>query len=412
MLLCVTANHRNAGFDLLDRLSAGAADAAAAMVRESPFIDGAVVLATCNRFEAYLDVDDPVTAGATLAAHATVETMAAATGVDADELRGAVTVLDGAEAARHLFAVSSGLDSLVLGEDEIAGQVRRALASARSTGTTSGALEQLFQEATRTSRGVKAATSIGGAGRSMVRLALDLAATRVTGWADTTVLLLGTGRHAATAVRALRDRGARDIRVVSRSGRAAPFAARHGITAAADLRNAAAEAAVIVACTTDLVLRPDDLPVPGRRLVIDLGLPRNVDPAVAEIPGVELLDLELIRRHAPVERIPDAEAAHDMVRSAATRFIAGAEVEPAIVALRRHVLGILEDEVERSRARGEDPETERALRHFAGVLLHEPSVRARDLASEGRAADFEAALDAMFGLRVDPAEPAAVERSA
>lgn len=150
----MTANHRNAGFDLLDRLSIGAADAAAAMVQESPFIDGAVVLATCNRFEAYLDVDDPLTAGPTLASEATIEAMSAATGVDADELRDAVTVLEGEEVARHLFAVSSGLESVVLGEDEISGQVRRALASARDTGTTCGPLEQLFQRATRTSRGV------------------------------------------------------------------------------------------------------------------------------------------------------------------------------------------------------------------------------------------------------------------
>lgn len=407
VLLCVTANHRNADFDLLDRLSIGASDAAAAMVQQSPFIDGAVVLATCNRFEAYLDVDDPLTAGPTLASEATIEAMSAATGVDADELRAAVTVLEGEAVARHLFAVSSGLESVVLGEDEISGQVRRALATARDTGTTSGPLEQLFQRATRTSRGVKAATAIGGAGRSMVRLALDLAASRIADWSDTRVLILGTGRHAATTVAALRDRGVTAVSVHSRSGRAGTFATRYGLTAAADdLRTAVADADLVIACTTELVLQPDDLPE-GHRLVIDLGLPRNVDRAVGEVPGVELLDLELMRRHAPIDGLGDADAAHALVRDAASEFMATSAVEPAVVALRRHVLGILDEELERSRARGEGEETERTLRHFASVLLHGPSVRARGLALEGRADEFVAALHALYGIDVEP--PSAAE---
>lgn len=245
----------------------------------------------------------------------------------------------------------------------------------------------------------------------MVRLALDLAASRIADWSATRVLILGTGRHAATTVAALRDRGVTAVSVHSRSGRARTFAARYGLNAADDLRTAVAEADVVIACTTELALHPDDLPTDqpgGRRLVIDLGLPRNVDRAVADVPGVELLDLELMRRHAPVDGLADADAAHALVRDAASEFMATSAVEPAVVALRRHVLGILDEELERSRARGEGEETERALRHFASVLLHGPSVRARGLALEGRGDEFASALGALYGIEVEA--PASAEQ--
>ena len=150
MLLCLTANHRNASFDLLEKLSIGAPSLATSLVTESDFIQGAVVLATCNRFEAYLDVDEPLTAAAALAAEQAIEVLAEASVVDVDDVRDTLTVLCGDTVAEHLFSVSSGLESVAIGEDEIAGQVRRALTTARVEHTTSSDLERLFQRASKT----------------------------------------------------------------------------------------------------------------------------------------------------------------------------------------------------------------------------------------------------------------------
>jgi glutamyl-tRNA reductase len=137
-----------------------------------------------------------------------------------------------------------------------------------------------------------------------------------------------------------------------------------------------------------------------RRLVIDLGMPRNVDPAIVSLPGIELLDLETISLHAPVEELTAADEARELVGSAAARFTAERSVEPAIVALRAHIFDLLDAEIARAHQRGDrSSETEAALRHLAGVLLHGPSVRAKDLALEGRAQDVVTALDVLFGVQ-------------
>jgi len=290
--------------------------------------------------------------------------------------------------------VTSGLESVVIGEDEIAGQVSRALDRARTDGTTSRDLERLFQRATHTSRGVKNHTAIGGRDRSLVRLALELASSRVGDWADARVLVVGTGRYAATTVAALRDRGATDLRVFSRTGRGPAFALKHGMVDSTDF-----DVDVVIACTANTVLGPELFVGTARRLVIDLGLPRNIDPAVAAIPGIEMLDLETISLHAPLDELSAHEDARAIVRSAAAGFTAEAEAEPSIVALRAHVFELLDAEISRARARGAGDETEAALRHLAGVLLHGPSVRARELASEGRAEEFAAGLEAVYGIR-------------
>ena len=396
MLLCLSSNHGNASFELLESLSISAPGATAALVESSDFVSGAVVLATCNRFEAYLDIDEPLTAATAVAVASTLTALADASGVSASELRSSITVHEGADVAAHLFAVTSGLESVVVGEDEIAGQVGRALDKARVEGTTSRDLERLFQRATHTSRGVKSQTAIGGAGRSLVRLALELGSSRVADWAEARVLIIGTGQYAATTVAALRDKGARDLRVFSRTGRGPAFAAKHGL-----VHDHSFDVDVVIACTANTVIGPELFTGTGRRLVIDLGLPRNIDPAVASVPGVELLDLETVRLHAPLEQL--SEQAHDLVRTAAAEFTAERAAEPAIVALRTHVFELLDAEIARARARGAGDETESALRHLAGVLLHDPSVRARTLAAEGRLDEFIGGLEAVYG--VAPAEP-------
>jgi glutamyl-tRNA reductase len=426
VLICLTANHRNASFDLLEKLSVGAPTVAKSLIEGSDFVQGAVVLATCNRFEAYLDIEEPLTAGCSLAVEEAAESFGAASGTDVAELRESLTVLSGDLVAEHLFSVSSGLESVVVGEDEIAGQVRRALTTARLEGTTSSDLERLFQRAARTSRGVKTKTGLGAAGRSLARLAFDLAESRVTDWAQTRVLLVGTGQYARVTLANLRERGVVDISVYSPSGRAQAFAAKQGIVpvAADGLVAAIAASDVVITCSTSEhpVLGPDHVSaaavLPGsvaRRLVIDLGLPRNVDPAVAAVAGNEVLDLETISIHAPLSELGAESDARALVDQAAAEYRAGkaeAAVTPAVVALRSHMFDVLDAELERARGRGDSEQTERALRHLVGVLLHTPSVRARELARSGRADEVFAALETLFGLGDAAGAAAAASASA
>ncbi|WP_394768865.1 glutamyl-tRNA reductase [Lacisediminihabitans sp.] len=411
MFLCLTANHQNASFELLEKLSIGAPRAAGILVQNGDFVTGAVVLATCNRFEAYLEIAEPL-ATADESVARTVRVISEASGIEAEELTASVRVLQGDDVASHLFAVSAGLESVILGEDEISGQVRRALEEARVAGTTSSGLERLFQRAAHTSRGVKNRTALGGAGRSLVRLALELTSSRIADWAATRVLLVGTGQYAGTTVAALRERGASDLTVFSASGRAPRFALRHGMVATDDLRSAIAEADVVITCTSTStpVITTTIVEQGRRRIVIDLGLPRNVDPAIAAIPGIELLDLETVSLHAPLEELNATSDARALVSEAVSEHAAQTveqQLTPAIVALRAHVFGLLDAEIDRARARGDsDGRTEAALRHLAGVLLHTPSVRARELARAGEAASFNEAVVALFGIDL-PASTAA-----
>ncbi|MCR2800214.1 glutamyl-tRNA reductase [Microbacterium sp. zg-Y818] len=422
MLLCVTASHKTASFELLERLSVHTDRVAPIIAAHDECVQGAVVVATCNRFEAYVEMDEPVTAAGAVAVEATLLAIESAMGVSPAELEGSYEVVVGDDVARHLFAVASGLESVVVGEGEIAGQVRRALREAREQRTTSTELERLFQRASETQRGIKNATAIGRAGRSLVRLSLELAGSRVTDWAALRVVMVGTGSYAAATVAALRDRGAADISVASPSGREAAFAARHALrpVPAASFAAAVATADLVITCTSsehpvlsaatfaEGAAAVDAASVPARRLVIDLGLPRNVDHDVAEVPGTDLLDLETIRLHAPLEELQATDDARRLVADAAARFVATGErrsVAPAVVALRAHVASVLETEIARARSRGDDGATEQALRHLAGVLMHTPTVRAHELAEQGRADDVFAAVSALFGLEADEPAP-------
>ncbi|TPX05369.1 glutamyl-tRNA reductase [Schumannella luteola] len=399
MLFCLTANHGNAEFDLLDRISRIPVAEASARIASLEFVRGVVVLSTCNRFEAYLDLDDPLAAPDAIAAEAVVAALAEDSPADAELLRASADTHLGESAVRHLFAVTAGLESMVVGEEEISGQVQRAAQDARVAGTVSGQLDRLFQQAARTSRTVRGAADQSRADRGVARLALDLASARVPDWSRVRVLLVGTGRYAATTITALRARGAGDLRVYSATGRAAMFAAKYGVRAEAALTDALADADVVITCTNRYTVTADDVPSGARLLVVDLGLPRNVEAAVGLLPGVELIDLELLALHAPVPEL--SGPAHALVGDAAAGFAADAAAAPAIVALRAHVDRLLEAEIARARARGDDGRVEAALRHFAGVLVHGPSERARALAAEGRLEEFTAGQRAVLGIELD-----------
>ncbi|MFP5290474.1 MAG: glutamyl-tRNA reductase [Actinomycetes bacterium] len=405
MLLCVTANHRNTPFEVLERLAVDAEALTGAVRGSDPAVRGAITVATCNRLEVYLDVDAPADAtpeDAHAIARDSVSRALRSLSADAPhEVSATAEVLDSPAAVHHLFAVSAGLESVAVGEEEIAGQVRRAAQAARASGASTGRLDRVFQEAIRTARAARAQGDASRTGRSLARLALDLVGSRLADWSSARVVLVGTGRYAATTVAALRDRGAESITVYSPSGRAQVFGTRHGLDWTNDLRAAMSGADVVITCTTRLSLSAADVPAEAPAYVVDLGLPRNVDAAVGEIEGVTLLDLETIRLHAPLVHWSAEEEARSVVAESAHAFVTAAAVEPSIVALRQHVLELVDDEIERARRRGDaDGRVEEALRHLTSVFLHTPSTLARRHAVAGRGVDVAAAIETLFGIPV------------
>ncbi len=410
MLLCLTANHRNTEFDVLDRVARSVDAATASAFAAHDQVRGAVVLATCNRFEAYLDVDDtaaePVTIGTT-ALQALLE--------DGAELAASVTALSGDDAIRHLFSVSSGLESMVMGEDEISGQVQRALVASREAGAVTGHLEQVFQRAATTNRAVRARTDLAASGRTLVRTVLDMLELRVADWSPIPVLIVGTGSYAATTIQSLRARGAQNLRVFSATGRAQRFAEKFDVTAEHDLPDAVSRARIVITCTSRYTVTVDQIIDDKSRLIIDLGLPRNVDPAVGELEHIELIDLAVIGKHAELPEL--ADAARDVVGTHAAAYLAQRAAAPAIVGFRRHITQALNDELARlpraprgegagetmgagpvAEAAADTDATERALRHLAAVIAHGPSVRAREFAEAGRLDEYEEALRIVFDL--------------
>ena len=417
MLVCLSANHRATPFASLERLAEIGADVRRDIPLAHESIGGAVVLATCNRFEAYLDIDPDEGHSAESAVTAALGELADASGIDYRELRETLDVTVGNRVAHHLFAVASGLDSVVVGEDEIAGQVTRAYEDARGEGMTTRALEHLFERAKETSRTVKNSARVGESGRSLVRLALELASSRITDWPSARVLLIGTGQYAAAALAALRVRGARGIRVHSASGRGPEFAQRHGlIPVDPDSYHAEiASADVIVTCTTRVVLGGDELDAgraavtaaAERLLVIDLGMPRNVSADVQARHGVEVLDLETIRLHAPLDEFASLADAKAIVADAALRH-AGAgrvhDVAPAVRAARGWVQELLDAEIARLPENSSESslKTERALRHFAGVIMHHIVARGHTLASSGEGERWSTAVGTVFSEAPNP----------
>ncbi|MFF2620945.1 glutamyl-tRNA reductase [Oerskovia jenensis] len=358
VLLSMTASHHELDMSTLELLSTGAGSVGRAAVATCEAITGAVVVATCNRFEVYLDIDSPVDGwGVRHASHEVARLVAAASGVEEDVAVRAFSTRTGPDVAAHLFEVAAGLDSMVVGEREIAGQVKRALEEAREGGVTSSTLELLFQTASRTSKKISNETTLGGNGRSVVSLGLDLASAELPPWRQVRTVLIGTGSYAGASLAALRARGCDDVRVYSGSGRAEQFAADRGVVAVTDLVEALQDADLVVSCSgargraldggaqsggrgasrpTSPRTDGDRLPVasggesaegdalghvldaaavvrarsraaeaagdeaPHRPMVVlDLALHRDVDPRVADLDGVLLYDLASLKAHSP-----------------------------------------------------------------------------------------------------------------
>ena len=411
VLLSLIASHRDLDLAVLERLSADTHAVGPEIVAGCPSVTGAVVLATCNRFELYLEVDAAAHLPDARAGAAAV--VAARSGYALDRVEADLRFGTGVEVTEHLFAVAAGLESMVVGEREIAGQVSRALSTARREGTTTSDLEALFQAASRTSRAVGSSTGLGAAGRSVVSMALDLVEGDLPAWPDVRCVLIGTGSYAGASLAALKSRGCGEIRVFSASGRAHAFATARGVRAItdADLHAQLADVDLVVACsgTPGTVLEVDALAAARigahRRLaVVDLALHHDVDPAVRELPGVRLVSLTTVSEHAPGEHSGSVEAAHAIVARTAADFQADRRLralEPGIVAQRKRVLQGLETAL----AALPSPEERdvRALRRQTRATLHGPTVRAREAARADDAAGYAAALVELASVEVPDA---------
>lgn len=315
------------------------------------------------------------------------------------------------ESAEHLFTVASGLESAVVGEREIAGQVRRALATAQQAGPVPGELVQLFEHAAHTARQVGQHTTIGSQGRSIVAVALDLADTVAEkDWANRRALIFGTGAYAGATIAALRERGCEDIWVNSRSGRAQQFAAKRDVHAVPQGHSwqAMSEADVIIGCSGGAApLPPSDIP-PGRHTILDLALSRDFDPAVADLPEVELITLESVRMAAPEETEEAVATAQRIVESEMQAFAARQKtrnIDAAIVALRGHTMSVLDTELEKVRNQfgcgAAAEQLELAMRRMVKSLLHTPTIRAKQMAAQGRTDEYVAGLEALYGIEVE-----------
>lgn len=398
-------HHSDHGLDAVERVVGAVPGLAKRLVSADSDIRGAVVLSTCNRLEIYLDTDAAAHPGVADAVRAAI----AAGHPDVAPADIPLRARHATEVLWHLFEVGAGLDSVVVGEREIAGQLRRALKTARREGTSTYLLTESIEQALRTSRRVAHLTGLASNGRSVVSVGLDLVR---RDWAASKVLLLGTGAYAGAVVAALTARGCADIHVHSSSGRAAPFAASHGVTAVTGpLAEALADADVVVTCrgvgTPILTVAgvAGALTGRGRRVldIVDLALARDAEEGVGHLPGVRLVDLATVQRHVPDASAAEVSRAERLVAEGVEDLIAklkGRQLDPAVIALRDNVTAMVADEVARlPRGRAITPdEAAHALRRLAARLIHEPTIRARRAGEEGRGEAYLAALSELYGI--------------
>jgi len=413
VLVLLGASYHDLELTRLQALAAGAeqlADRIALRVsaaQPGP-IEGVVVLATCNRVEMYLDVRlfhdgvDTVTA-----------MLAEATGLSRQAISATLEVRVGAPVAAHLFAVAAGLDSMVVGEAEIAGQVSRALGAAQLAGTVSPTLNLLFQRASRTARQVQSRTDLGTAGRSVASVALEVVESADGPLAAKTVLIIGTGAYARVALAALRTRGCTDVSVFSTGDRAAGFAERHDArpVTADELATVIKSVDLIVACSghRGAVITGELLDGSGRDrplTIVDLALQHDVADDVRTRPSVRIVDLLTVAQHATGGEAGAVAAAQDLVIAAVADFEdtqAVRVVDPAVIALRTHITGVVQKEMERLRGKFDESvaaELELAMHRVTRSMLHTPTMRAQELARTGDAAGYIAALHTLFGIDV------------
>lgn len=411
-MVLVGASHHDVTLNDLNRLMSAEQGLAERLINAGQEISGAVVLSTCNRFEIYLDLNNFHSAIET-----TTNTVAELADLDKHVVVDSMRVAIGTSVAQHLFSVASGLESMVVGEDEIAGQVRMALATAQAQGTTTPSLERLLQKALSTSKSVTSSTGLGTAGRSIVSVGLDIIENRHGSIEGSRALVLGTGSYARVVVAALQRRGCADIGVYSSSGRAKNFAQTHAVNVVDmhDLADYLGSANMVAACSgaPHPLIDKSLIEASGLRSdrvlpMMDLALSADVAADVREIANVDVIDLSVIQEFAPREHSSAILEAQNIVLSsvgAFEEFELGRGADHAIVAMRSHVMGIINEEVERIRHRV-DPttaeEVAKSLNRVSNAILHTPSVRAQELARTGNSSEYSKAVHTLFGIDIGP----------
>ncbi|PTW91112.1 glutamyl-tRNA reductase [Microbacteriaceae bacterium MWH-Ta3] len=412
-IVCLAADFHDTPLPYLERFQ-GRANAVYSRLAEAPeLIAGCVVVATCNRFEIYLDgksVDTIV--------EAALPRLADALGEDAIEVRRTFRIMSGQHVTRHAFSVASGLESMVIGEDEISGQVTRALDYAQHSNTCTPRLYDLFRAAARVSKSVSHATGLGTSGRSIIAEALGIAESTGTTFDSAHAVVVGTGAYARIVTAALKRRAIGRISVISRSGRAESFAEVHGI------ESVGATAVHAVLETADVVIGASGIPgiaitaddvvqafIRSERvtpmLFIDVALPTDIDPTIANLPHCTVITLETIRRQISPQHSESIESAIRIVTASVDEFeahVRSRSIDPFIVALRQQIENAVESETDAVRRRRGDSEAEtvrRSLMRVTNSWLHTPTHRAKEFAQHGNVGEYARALSALFDLEVE-----------
>ena len=440
--LVVGLSHKSAPLSLLERALVSGDDLAKLLrdLSAAEHVAGVFVISTCNRAEIYAEVDK-FHGGVSVIC----DLLARHSGIPLAELTPHLYVHYEDRAVQHLLAVACGLDSMVVGESQILGQVRQALQIAREQRTLDRPLSELGTLALRTGKRAHAETGIDQAGASLVTVGLAAAAGRLRGLdapaggpgaallAGLNVLIVGAGSMSSLAVATAAKLGPAGITVANRGQQRARQLAATVSARWTDLSRLTAEVAaadLVVSCTgapglvlTAAMVREALAARPtGRPLVLlDLALPRDIAPDAGQLPGVAVVSLEDLRDAGSPGR-PGA-LAHDEHVAAVRQIVAdefaahvsagrAAEVAPTVVALRAKAAEVVDAELARLASRLVDleprtrDEIARALHRVVDKLLHAPTVRVKELAGSPGADSYEAALRVLFDL--DPATVAAV----
>jgi len=416
-LLALGASHMTAPLALRERLALPEGRAAGVLgeLVSSPHIREAVAISTCNRTELYLVTADDVEAESFA-----LGLLARQAGTRPTELFGHLYSLRGTEAVHHLFAVAAGLDSMIIGEAEIQGQVKRAYELALVEGATGPISNRLFRDAIAAGKRARTETAIGRSAASVSSVAVELARSALGDLEHRRVLVIGAGENGELTARALSERGARTMFVANRRyDRAIGLAAKFGGEAIRfdDLPANLATADIVVACTSSphqIVEREELALVTAERegrplLLIDIAVPRDIDPTVRDLPGITLYDMDDLQ-HAVARNMSGREAeaakARVVVEQEAERFaqwIAGLEVVPTIAALRERGEQIVQHVLRENAPRWESlSDADRArleamARSVVNRVLHEPTLRLKAADGEHSYVWVEA-LRELFGL--------------
>lgn len=427
-VLVVGVSHHSAPVSLLERLALDTdqVEKLVLAVHQAEHVQEAAVLSTCNRIEIYTDVDR---------FHGSVESICRAlcdlAGEPTDAVVPHLYVHYDDGAISHLFHVAAGLNSMVVGEGQILGQTREALRTGQELGTVGPALNAAFQQALRVAKRTHAETDIDRVAPSLVTVSLDRARDTLGGVQGKRCVVVGAGAMASLAVATLSRLEPADVVVVNRSPGKATRLARTYQARTAPLGSLSAELArcdVVVSCTGSVgtVLGVADITAallaqPRPLAVIDLALPHDVEPAVADLPGVELVNLERLAAEVTegeTARVADVLGVRRIVSQEIQAFLDArrlASVTPTVVALRSMATAVVDAEIARLESRLPDlpdpvrAELAHAVRRVADKLMHQPTVRVKELASSPGAVSYAAALAELFAL--DPQAVAAVTRA-